>query len=118
MTLTDLIEKANKLSDRIDEGVKALNRAAQDAAEAEHTYRLEKAKAWVTIPAGTVPERQAQVDAAVADERLARDLAEGQRLAALEALRSRRQQASLLQSIAAAYRIEGEFARTGWEARP
>jgi hypothetical protein len=118
MTLTELIAEANRLSRKIDEGVRHLSRAAGSAADAERTYRLRKAKAWLTIPNGTVPERQAQVDAAVADERYARDIAEGERLAALEALRSRRQQASLLQSIAAAYRAEAEHSRYGPEVSP
>ena len=117
-TLGELIAKARELSDRIDEGVKHLSRAAGSAADAERVYRLEKAKAWVSIPSGTVPERQAQVDAAVADERHARDIAEGERLAALEALRSRRAQLSALQSISAAYRAEAEHSRYGPETGP
>ena len=118
MTITELIAEANRLSHKIDEGVKHLSRAAGSAADAERAYRLEKAKAWLTVQAGTVPERQAQVDAVCADERHARDIAEGERLAALEALRSRRQQASLLQSISAAYRAEAEHSRYGPEVSP
>ena len=115
MTLAELIAEATRLSHKIDEGVRHLSRAAGNAADAERVYRLEKAKAWLTVEAGTVPERQAQVDAAVADERHARDIAEGNRLAALEALRSRRAQLSALQSIAAAYRAEAEHAKYGPE---
>ena len=118
MTIGELIAEATRLSNKIDEGVRHLSRAAGSAADAERAYRLEKAKAWLTIPSGTVPERQAQVDAAVADERHARDIAEGERLAALEALRSRRAQLSALQSIAAAYRAEAEHSRYGVEVTP
>ena len=118
MTLAELIAEATRLSNKIDEGVRHLSRAAGNAADAERAYRLQKAKAWLTVEAGTVPERQAQVDAAVADERHARDIAEGNRLAALEALRSRRQQASLLQSISAAYRAEAEHSRYGPQVTP
>ena len=117
-TLSELIGKARELSDRIDEGVKHLSRSAGNAADAERAYRLRKAQAWLTVREGTVPERQAQVDAVCADERHARDIAEGERLAALEALRSRRQQASLLQSISAAYRAEAEHSRYGMEVGP
>ena len=118
MTLAELIAEASRLSGKIDEGVRHLSRSAGAAADAERVYRLRKAKAWLTIPNGTVPERQAQVDAAVADERHARDIAEGERLAALEALRSRRGQLSALQSIAAAYRAEAEHSRYGPEVSP
>jgi hypothetical protein len=114
----ELIAEARRLSERIDEGVKALARAGREAAEAERTYRLQKAKAWLQHTDGTVPERQAAVDARVADERYARDLAEAGRLSALEALRSRRQQMSALQSIAAAFRAEAEHSRYGPSEQP
>ena len=115
MTIGELVREANRLSAKIDAGVQALNAAAARAAHAEHDYRLHKAKAWMTCREGTVPERQAQVDGECADLRLARDLAEGERVAALEALRSRRSQLSAVQSIAAAYRAEAEHARYGPE---
>lgn len=118
MTLTELITEANRLSGKIDEGVRHLSRAAGNAADAERTYRLRKAQAWLTVQAGTVPERQAQVDAVCADERHARDIAEGERLAALEALRSRRGQLSALQSIAAAFRAEAEHSKFGPDMTP
>lgn len=115
MTLAELIAEANRLSSKIDAGVRALSEAAKKAATAEMDYRQAKAVAWVTAEAGTVPERQAHVDAAVSDKRFVRDLAEGERVTALEALRSRRAQLSALQSIAAAYRAEAEHARYGPE---
>jgi hypothetical protein len=49
----------------------------------------------------------------VGDLRHRRDLADGQRLAALEACRSRRTQLSALQSLLAAHKSEADFARTG-----
>lgn len=113
MTIAELISEANRLSQKIDAGVQALSVAAKKAAEAEMSYRQAKAVAWLHVTEGTVPERQAHVDAAVSEQRFVRDLADGERLAALEALRSRRQQASMLQSIAAAYRAEAEHSRYG-----
>jgi len=118
MTLAELIAEANRLSSKIDEGVRHLARAAQSAADAEFVYRRSKARAWTDFTSGTVPERQAAVDGATADDRFHRDLAEGERLAALEALRSRRAQLSALQSIAAAYRAEAEHGRYGPETGP
>lgn len=115
MTLGELVAEANRLSRKIDAGVKALSQAARKAAEAEASYRQAKAVAWHHYQDGTVPERQAHVDSAVSADRLARDMAEGERVTALEALRSRRAQLSALQSIAAAWRAEAEHAKYGPE---
>jgi len=73
VTLAELIAEANRLSSKIDAGVRALSEAAKKAATAEMDYRQAKAVAWVQTPSGTVPERQAQVDAKVSDRRFARD---------------------------------------------
>lgn len=115
MTVAEMVAEASRLSTKIDEGVRTLASAAREVAEAEHAYRLAKAQAWIVIAEGTAKEREAQVDAATADERRVRDLAEASRLAALEALRSRRAQLSMLQSLAAAHRAEAEHARYGPE---
>jgi hypothetical protein len=52
-------------------------------------------------------------DSAAVHLRKARDIAEGMKMAALEAVRSRRAQLSAVQSIANAVKAETEFARTG-----
>lgn len=111
MNTTELIVEARRLSDLIDKGVQALVRTASDLADAEHAYRLAKAQAWVHADRELAKDREAQVDAATADLRRARDIAEGMRQAALEGLRSRRVQLSALQSIMAATRSEMELAR-------
>ncbi len=108
MTLVELAAEARRLSNKIDEGVRALNLSAQESASAERDYRLAKARAWTVHTEGTAKEREARVDASTADERFVRDLAEAGRQAALEALRSRRQQLSAVQSLAAAFRAEAE----------
>ena len=118
MTITELIAEVRRLSDLIDAGIAQLEAAAQSEAQAEHAYRLVKARAWVTHPDGTVPERTAAVDAATAASRRARDLASGQKLAALESLRSRRQQLSAAQSVSAAFRAEAELGRYGTQEQP
>lgn len=110
--LEQLTAEARRLSDLIDRGVSALRKAALDYAEAEHTYRLAKASAYLNVE-GTVAEREAQVYESVGDLRRARDIADGERQAALEAVRSRRTQLSALQSILAAHRSEVDHARTG-----
>lgn len=110
--LDGLAAEARRLSGLIDRGVAALRQAAVDYAEAEHAYRLAKAVAYLETE-GTVAEREAAVYGVVGDLRRARDLADGERLAALEAVRSRRTQLSALQSLLAAHRSEVDFARTG-----
>ena len=108
----NLATEADRLSKLIDNGVQALRKTSQDLANAEHDYRLARALAWPKTE-GTAKQREDQVNSLTAGERLERDLAEGQRVAALEALRSRRAQLSALQSVANAERAEAEFTRTG-----
>lgn len=115
--MPDIVEEMWRLSKLLDRGVAALRSSAAEVADAEHAYRRAKALAWVAVldalPGATVPERTAWVQGATADERRARDLAEASRLAALEAVRSRRQQISALQTLANADRAEAELAKTG-----
>lgn len=105
-------QEVSRLSTLIDEGIKALTNFARETAEAEHDYRKAKAIAWQTAPPGTVPMREAWVDSETAEQRRRLDLAEGSRSAALEAVRSRRQQLSAVQSLLAAYKAEADFNRT------
>ena len=115
MTLPNTAEEMARLSRLLDQGLSALRDQARELAEAEQEYRKAKATAWLTAPEGTVPERDAWVNGKTADQRHRRDLAEGMRQAALEAVRSRRTQVSALQSLLSAERAEMEFARTGPE---
>lgn len=112
MTPQDAAKEMRRLSELIDRGVMAITEAASAEAHAEHTYRKAKALSWLAAPAGTVPEREAWVNADTADERLERDLASGRHRAAWEALRSRRAQMSALQSLLAVHKAEAEFERT------
>jgi hypothetical protein len=57
--------------------------------------------------------REAWVDSATAEERLALDMAEALKQSSLEAVRSRRQQLSAVQSLLAAHKEEAAFARSG-----
>lgn len=102
-----------RLSALIDKGITALTEQAREMAQAEHDYRKAKAVAWTQAPPGTVPVREAWVESETAEHRLRLDMAEGMRLAALESIRSRRQQLSALQSMLAAVKSEMDFARTG-----
>lgn len=117
VSIVELVQEARRLSALIDNGVKALTHAANDVAEAEHAYRLARAQAWHKTE-GTAKQREDDVNALTAGERRVRDLADAGRMSALEALRSRRQQLSSVQSIAAAFRSEAEHSRYGTQETP
>lgn len=113
-------EEVERLSRLLANGIAELRKQSELLAEAESEYRKGKAIAWLSCPKYRsdgdkvqAAEREAWVDGETADLRKARDLAEGLRQAALEAVRSRRTQLSALQSLMAANRAEAEFARTG-----
>jgi hypothetical protein len=120
----DLAAEAFRLSEMIDGGIRSLREQAEKLAAAERDYRKARAEAWVRCPndphdrkAGerewTAARREAWVDAEVSDLRYQRDLADGIRSAALEAVRSRRTQLSALQSLLAAERAEADLVRSG-----
>ena len=111
MDLEHLTAEAWRLSQLLDRGVLALRDAGVTFAEAEHRYREAKAMAYLETESGTVAEREAHVYALVGNHRRTRDLASGEKLAALEAVRSRRAQLSALQTIISAHRAEVELAR-------
>lgn len=102
-----------RLSRLLDSGLTALRDQATEFAEAEREYRRGKGQAWLVAPEGTVAVREAWVNENTADLRYRRDLAEGMRQAALEAVRSRRAQISALQTWLNAEKEEAAFARTG-----
>lgn len=111
MGTAELIAEAERLSSLLDKGLQALRSASVEFAEAEHDYRQARARAWLAAR-GTVPERESQVELKCGELRRARDLADGVRLAAQEAVRSRRAQLSALQSVLAAVRAEADYVRT------
>jgi hypothetical protein len=117
MTLGGLVAEARRLSVLIDNGVAALRTSAKESADAEWTYRKARAKAWLETD-GTAKQREDEVNAATADERRVRDLAEAGRQAALEALRSRRQQLSAVQTLVQAARSELDHSKYGPDLSP
>lgn len=123
MNLSEAFTEAQRLSRLIDAGIEALRHQSEVLADAERIYRKAKAEAWVKVPRDgtddksqrnwTAGRREAWVDAETADLRYARDVADGMRSAALEAVRARRTQVSVLQSLLNAEKAEAEFVRTG-----
>lgn len=113
MNVADATVEARRLSDLIDSGLTALRFQAHALADAEHAYRKAVARAWLAAPDGTAGSREAWVNGECADLRRTRDIADGMRHAALEAVRSRRTQVSALQSLLAAHREEAGLVRYG-----
>ena len=113
VNLPEMTTELLRLSKLLDDALAYLRRATEEYAETEHAYREAKARAWIEVPTGTVPEREAHVNGATAQLRKRRDLAEGMKQAALEAVRSRRAQLSAIQTLANAHREEAALARTG-----
>jgi hypothetical protein len=112
VNLPEMTTEMLRLSKLLDDALAYLRRSTEEYAEAEHAYRLSKATAWVDAPAGTVAEREARINGATAGLRKQRDLAEGMKQAALEAVRSRRAQLSAIQTLSNAHREEAALART------
>jgi hypothetical protein len=122
MSAADYVDEVRRLSTLIDNGVKEAAKQARAYAEKERDYRHAKADAWTRTVGIIDPEtgkgllaehRRAIVDADTADLRYERDLAEGLRQVATEALRARRAQISAVQTLVNGERAEAEFARTG-----
>lgn len=109
--------EVERLSTLLDEALDELRENAVDLANAEFAYRKAKAEAWARVtdemPKGTVPLKEAWVNAQTAELRLVRDMADLMRQAALESVRSRRTQVSACQSILSAATEEMRFDRTG-----
>ncbi len=120
-TTTDFAAEFERLSVLLDGCLRVLKEQVGTYANAEAAYRKGKAQAWIVAPRFhedtkvTAGEREAWVDGETADLRHARDVADGMRQAALEAVRSRRSQISALQSLLAGHREEVALARTGPE---
>lgn len=111
MDINQLGNEIFRLSALLEKGIASLLDASKRSSHAEHKLRMSVSKAWVEAPKGTVPQREAWVEAQTADEKLELDLADADRYTALEAVRSRRAQLSALQSVMAAHRAEVELAR-------
>ena len=112
MNVSGIIDEGRRLSESLDNALRTHKTASTDAAHADVAFR----KAWATAylrADGTVKHREATADLETADARLAWLLADGSRVSELEVIRSRRQQISLLQSEAAAFRAEAEVGAYG-----
>jgi hypothetical protein len=98
-TVGELVAEMRERSRQLDSALDFLKTVTVQAAEAEHDYRKERSLRFLAAE-GSAAVREVVADSAAVHLRKARDIAEGMKMAALEAVRSRRAQLS-------------EFARTG-----
>lgn len=103
-----LTDAAQKLRDSLAD----LEERSTQYAMAERQYRLAKATAYLSTT-GTVAEREARAESGINELRYKRDMADGLRTSALEAVRSNRGVLSAVQTLASLYKAEAEFDRTG-----
>src|SRR5262245_15105781 len=94
----------------LDQALIDHRQAVLDWTQADQVMRIAKATAFLAS-SGTVGERNAYMDKATAGEQAKAEMLKGWAVNALEAIRSRRQVLSALQSLAAAQRAEAELAR-------
>jgi len=118
MDLDAMSRERQRLSDLIDRGNDATRKFVEQYADAERDYRRAKAEAWLRAPQGTVPERDAWVQGQTADLRHRRDVAEGLKRAAFEAVQSRKAQLSAWQTEVGLFKEELTFAKYGPEMSP
>lgn len=109
-TPRDLVAMMIEAAGHLDAAQDELVRATHEDARADRRMRQAKATAYLAS-SGTVGERDAAVAKSTDEEHYAARLADGLVRAALEAVRSRRQVLSSLQSIAGAVKSEMEFAK-------
>lgn len=105
----DLRATSKELLQECDEQTKA----AREYATKENAYRMAKAKAFLKADSGTVDAKKALVEQITERERLEAHISEGILDATRERVRSLRAVLSALQTIAGAYKAEGDFYRTG-----
>ncbi len=112
MNAADLNVQLLEAADRLRASLADLEQRSKDYAQAERAYRMQKATAYLATT-GTVGEREAYIEKAINDWRYERDLADGLKLSALEAVRGNRGVLSAVQTLANLYREEASFDRTG-----
>lgn len=110
---TQILSAAQTLRSSLDD----LERRSIDYAKAEKAYRMQKATAYLATT-GTVNEREARAENAINEFRFQRDMAEGLKVSALEAVRGNRAVLSAIQTLTNLYREEASFDRTGGSEQP
>lgn len=112
MNTADLNVQLLDAAEKLRASLADLEQRSIDYAKAERQYRMAKATAYLSTT-GTVGEREAHAETAINELRFMRDMADGLKVSALEAVRSNRTVLSAVQTLANLYREEASFDRTG-----
>lgn len=96
--------------DELQRDVQTLESRCVEAATTDRDYRSRKSVEYLATE-GTVAEREAKVLLEVGDLRFRAHLAESMRVAAIEAVRTRRAKLSALQSLVKASIVDWELAK-------
>lgn len=110
---TQILEAARILRESLAD----LEQRSIEYAKAEKVYRMQKSTAFLATT-GTVAEREARAETAINEARYRRDMAEGLRTSALEAVRGNRGVLSAIQTLVNLHREEASFDRTGGSEQP
>lgn len=111
ITPTTAVMEMAKLSRQLDELGYKLREAERKAVNDEHKYRVEKAKALLSVKEGTVPEREAQALLMVAEVRLAAKLAEADLRILRNEIRVAETRIDVGRSVVAVLRMEASLTR-------
>lgn len=111
VTPVSAVQEMSKLSRLLDELGFKLHDARRKAVNAEHTYRVEKAKALLAVDEGTVAEREAKALLAVADVRLKAKLADAELQILRDDLRVVETRIDVGRSVVGVLRAEAQVAR-------
>lgn len=105
--------KILELSDELPIAINDLRQSSKDWATKDNDMRKAKAKGFLLATGKNKEEREARADAAFEKERLAANIAEGEKRACEEYLRNLRATISALQSMLYASRSENDSIRYG-----
>lgn len=111
ITPNSAVMEMARLSRQLDELGARLKTAEREAVNAEHTYRVAKAKALLACQDGTVPEREAQALLRVESERLAAKTAEANLRILRSDIRIAENRIDVGRSVVGVLRMEASLAR-------
>jgi hypothetical protein len=111
ITANSAVVEMARLSRQLDEAGYRLKDAEKKAVQAEHAYRVAKAKALLSVKDGTVPEREATALLEVDSVRLAAKLAEAELRILRSEIRILENRIDVGRSVVGVLRMEASLAR-------
>ena len=111
ITANSAVVEMARLSRQLDEAGYRLKDAEKKAVQAEHAYRVAKAKALLSVKDGTVPEREATALLEVESVRLAAKLAEAELRILRSEIRILENRIDVGRSVVGVLRMEASLAR-------